>query len=105
MKNTKVKWDLRVSGYKDYITVDAYGSNGRIYGNVFHKTFSPDSPHFEQEYYDLKLKEAMLIAAAPDLLEALKDLLKDYQNLAGSPEFGDLPEVARAVEAIKKATA
>ncbi|MCP4054524.1 MAG: hypothetical protein GY739_15985, partial [Mesoflavibacter sp.] len=48
--------------------------------SIFYKPFNPESPHFNEAYYEEWKANAKLIAAAPELLESLQEL-KKHANL------------------------
>lgn len=86
----------------------------RVYVWEENKTYASvvaEIPHYssDNEYHKRQTARARLIAAAPDLLEALIALFDDYKSLADSGDAGnwaleEQPVGIQAVAAIRKAT-
>lgn len=90
------------AGYSSIVGAPVVAASGRTVAKVAH-TYIPDMP---QEYIDECVMNGHLIAAAPDLFSALRDILQLLRNEApGTPlnnrQFNDLG--IRAYAAIAKA--
>lgn len=74
----------------------------------FYVPVPPGQEGSEPQRYDraTELANARLIAAAPELLEALRDLLKEVDEslIAGANDFGWPAAVSKSRAAIAKAT-
>ena len=68
---------------------------------------SSDTPAFVTIWFTRREQEldanAHLIAAAPQLLEALEKLVEEYKMATGLLNYDDIEEISLAKQAIKKA--
>ena len=99
MKHTKGPWKI------DKVTPLTYSEDGAVFGagNIKIKT-----PRVDVWYYEFSQKEeaeanAKLIAAAPELLEALKAIITIRAGIKGGYLTGKDGIDAIAIEAIQKA--
>lgn len=105
-KHTPSPWLMNVTKkYIDNKGLAITDSKGRLVCEVMHDLTQLDIVEYEAN--------AKLIVAAPDLFEALNDLLsitKDSEGVCGYhkngnvAEWNEFSEVSKAIEAIKKAT-
>lgn len=83
-----------------------YGAEVEIGDNGLYCSLTRDSRHSEKYIIerDELLANAHLIAAAPDLLSALKEALPGLKELNGEYQSGWDDTIDRVEQAIKKAT-
>ena len=79
--NNPIILDARISGHGDYVALDSINETGIIERSVLYKSFNPESENFDQEYYNEFVRIVKLIAAAPRMLNRLKQLKSDMNQL------------------------
>ena len=88
-KHTPGPW-ARLSGFSDYIVADS--PDGRIKRDIC-AVLSPDRWREDGE----EEANALLIAAAPDLLAALKIASRYFHDNGGNDSYSWLPEIDAAI--------
>jgi hypothetical protein len=99
-KGTKGEWYSKVSGYKDYVSVQAVDNREGYKDRTILYDSDLDGNHCNDclEIFNEAKANAKLIAASPKLLKALQKLLKDIDE---REDF--YYDVSEAEEAINKA--